>query len=445
MILLIQYTLIFASVLMLVALGGCISEHSGIINLGLEGIMVMGALGGSLMLKYLSPDTPAFVTILLTVLAAMLVGLIFSALLAVACVNCKADQTIIGTALNLLATAAAVVIVKAVNTAENPDNVSATVQYIGTKKAFIVNLGGFEFNWFMLLAVIALVIVSIMLYRTRFGLRLQACGEHPQAADSVGINVYKMRWAGVLISGVLGGLGGIVYITAGDSEWKFEYGVAGFGFLALAVMIFTHPPFATEAGSAPHLAEAMGTMVIIMIVMNIVVNTFGAALIRSRGSTVKEVLSFMVKMPALYAAILAILVRSAGIHLEHTFLWPVLTHFNGAFIVLVTVTIGLQLHRSKLRKPDRFILATSFNKLILCPAIAWGVLTLFGGAFSPIASQVFFICAAVPSSMALIIYGVEYGEDAGLVTQSVLFSTVAGALTLTCMIYLARVLFPLAG
>jgi ABC-type uncharacterized transport system permease subunit len=238
MILLIQYTLIFASVLMLVALGGCISEHSGIINLGLEGIMVMGALGGSLMLKYLSPDTPAFVTILLTVLAAMLVGLIFSALLAVACVNCKADQTIIGTALNLLATAAAVVIVKAVNTAENPDNVSATVQYIGTKKAFIVNLGGFEFNWFMLLAVIALVIVSIMLYRTRFGLRLQACGEHPQAADSVGINVYKMRWAGVLISGVLGGLGGIVYITAGVSEWKFEYGVAGFGFLALAVMIF---------------------------------------------------------------------------------------------------------------------------------------------------------------------------------------------------------------
>ena len=65
-----------------------------------------------------------------------------------------------------------------------------------------------------------------------------ACGEHPQAADSVGINVYKMRWAGVLISGMLGGLGGIVFITAGVSEWRFEYGVAGFGFLSLAVMIF---------------------------------------------------------------------------------------------------------------------------------------------------------------------------------------------------------------
>ena len=79
---------------------------------------------------------------------------------------------------------------------------------------------------------------SLILYKTRFGLRLIACGENPQAADSVGINVYKMRWAGVLISGLLGGLGGIVYITAGVSEWKFEVGVAGFGFLSLAVMIF---------------------------------------------------------------------------------------------------------------------------------------------------------------------------------------------------------------
>ena len=74
--------------------------------------------------------------------------------------------------------------------------------------------------------------------KTKFGAHLRACGEHPQAADSVGINVYKMRWAGVLISGALGGLGGICYITTGVSEWKFEYGVAGFGFLALAVMIF---------------------------------------------------------------------------------------------------------------------------------------------------------------------------------------------------------------
>ena len=238
MILLIQYTLIFASVLILVALGGCISEHSGVINLGLEGIMVVGALGGALMMKYLPAGAGAFETIILTVIMAILAGVVYSSLLAVACINFKADQTIVGTALNMLGVAAATVIVKAINTAENPDNVSSEISYIAQKKAFLVNIGGFEFNWFMLIAVIALIAVAVMLYKTRFGLRLMACGEHPQAAGSVGINVFKMRWAGVLISGGLGGLGGVCYIMAGVSEWRFENGVAGVGFLALAVMIF---------------------------------------------------------------------------------------------------------------------------------------------------------------------------------------------------------------
>ena len=238
MLLLVQYTLTFASVLILVALGGCIAEHSGVINLGLEGIMVMGAMGGALMMRYMPADVPNIVMILGVLVASALVGVVYSALLAVACINFKADQTIVGTALNMLGVAAATVIVKAINTSANPDDVSSVVQYAVPKKAFLVDLGGFEFSWFMLVTLIALILVWMMLYKTRFGLRLMACGEHPQAADSVGINVYKMRWAGVLISGALGGLGGIVFITAGVSEWRFEYGVAGFGFLSLAVMIF---------------------------------------------------------------------------------------------------------------------------------------------------------------------------------------------------------------
>ena len=238
MLLLVQYTLIFASVLCLVALGGCFSEHSGVINLGLEGIMVMGALGGAVTMFLLPAGTSKVVIVLATTLAAILIGMIYSCLLAVASINFKADQTLIGTAMNLLATAGATVFVRAMNTSINPDNVSSTIQYINEKQAFLKYLGGFEFNWFMLMAVILLAVSYFVLYKTKFGLRLQACGENPQAADSVGINVYKMRWAGVLISGFLGGLGGIVYITAGVSEWKFEMGVAGFGFLALAVMIF---------------------------------------------------------------------------------------------------------------------------------------------------------------------------------------------------------------
>lgn len=238
MVLLLQYTLLFSSVLILVALGGCFSEHSGVINLGLEGIMVMGALGGALTLKAISPTLPAIVIVLTVLLTSTLCGVLYSVLLAFACINFKADQTLVGTALNMLAAAAATVIVKTINIAENPDNVSSTVQYVASKKALVVNIGSFQFNWFMLVALIALIAAYVILYKTRFGLRLMACGEHPQAADSVGINVYTMRWAGVLISGMLAGIGGIVYITAGVSEWKFENGVAGFGFLALAVMIF---------------------------------------------------------------------------------------------------------------------------------------------------------------------------------------------------------------
>ena len=199
MLLLIQYTLIFSSVLTLVALGGCISEHSGVINLGLEGIMVIGALGGALVMSNLAA-LPGPLLVILSILAAIAFGMLYSCLLGVACINFKADQTLVGTAMNLLGTAGATVFVKAMNT--------------------------------------AVVVVYILLYKTKFGLRLMACGEHPQAADSVGINVYRMRWSGVLLSGLLGGMGGLCYILAGVSLWKFENGVAGFGFLALAVMIF---------------------------------------------------------------------------------------------------------------------------------------------------------------------------------------------------------------
>lgn len=237
--LLLQYTLLFSSVLLLVALGGMFSERSGVINIGLEGVMVIGALGGALVMKFLPLTVGAPVMILAVIAGSMLFGMVYSLFLAVAAINFRADQTITGTAMNMMATAAATVIVKAMNTASSGgSNVSSEIYYTEAKDMLLVRLGSFEFNWFVLVAVIALAVSYITLYKTRFGLRLMACGEHPQAADSVGINVHKMRYAGVLISGLLGGLGGIVFITAGVSVWKFEMGVAGFGFLALAVMIF---------------------------------------------------------------------------------------------------------------------------------------------------------------------------------------------------------------
>ena len=239
MTLLIQYTIIFASVLLLVALGGCFSERSGVINIGLEGIMVIGALGGALVMKFLPVSVGAPVMVLTVILASAAAGLLYSLLLAVASITFRADQTITGTAMNLLATAAATVAVKAMNASMSGGNdVSSDISYIEPKKLFILNIGKFEFNWFMLVAVIALIVSFAVLYKTRFGLRLRACGEHPQAADSVGINVYKMRYAGVVISGALGAIGGMAYIVPPVQTWNFEVGVAGAGFLALAVMIF---------------------------------------------------------------------------------------------------------------------------------------------------------------------------------------------------------------
>ncbi len=235
--LLLQYTLIFAAVLILVALGGMFSERSGVINLGLEGIMVFGAMAGAMVMVLAPADMPKIVLIILVLVASALAGMLSSLLIAVACINFKADQTLVGTAVNMLATAAATVIIKAFNTARSGGNdFSAKLDYVAGHNAF--RIGNSEYTWFIPIAAVLLVIAIVVFYKTKFALRLRSCGEHPQASASVGINVYKMRYAGVLISGFLGGLGGIIYIAAANSTWHFDAGVAGAGFLALAVMIF---------------------------------------------------------------------------------------------------------------------------------------------------------------------------------------------------------------
>ena len=231
MLLLVKYTLLYGIVLMLVALGGMFSEHSGIINIALEGIMVIGGLGGVLTVAMLQGTVPAWLLVVLSILVAALAGMVYALLLAFASINLKADQTIGGTALNMLATALAVILAKNYN-----GSTSSKVSY--TNGAFLFKIGDLELSIFIPLGIVLLVISYIVMYKTRFGLRLRACGEHPQAVDSVGINVYKMRYAGVLISGLLGGIGGMAYIIPSVQTWSFEVGVAGTGFLALAVMIF---------------------------------------------------------------------------------------------------------------------------------------------------------------------------------------------------------------
>ena len=179
----------------------------------------------------------------LAVLVAAGTGAAFALLLAFASVNLKADQTIGGTALNMFAPAFAIVLTWAIQGQGQTTILIPTWSRI-TQETFGIAVKTNFFQAFLfksfyqttIWAVFLFIIAAVLLYKTRFGLRLRACGEHPQAADSVGINVYRMRYAGVFISGILGGIGGLAYTLAAGSA--FQSTVAGYGFLALAVMIF---------------------------------------------------------------------------------------------------------------------------------------------------------------------------------------------------------------
>ena len=238
MFLLIKFTLLYAVVLMLVALGGMFSERSGVINIALEGIMVIGGLAGVFVLSLLGDKMPAPLLVAVSILVSALAGIIYSLLLGFSAMTLKADQTIGGTALNMLATAIAIVIVKAFNNSAATGNGAASAKLTYSNAAFIYKIGPFTINIFLIIGILLLICSYVFLFRTKWGLRLRSCGEHPQAADSVGINVYQWRYIGVAISGALGGIGGFAYIVPSVTTWNFEVGVAGAGFLALAVMIF---------------------------------------------------------------------------------------------------------------------------------------------------------------------------------------------------------------
>ena len=257
----VQQTLLFAVPLMIVALAGVFSERSGIINLALEGIMIFGAFVGVLFVRSMQ-SFPVFTSALragnwltlqgleiMAMLAAAALGAIFSLLLSFASINLKADQTIGGTALNLMAPALVLFLVRILanqNTLQMATGDAASWFMIkkstfGIPKSTDLGFLGETFLNKVYLAtylcIILFVVLSVILYKTRFGLRLRACGENPQAADSLGINVYKMRYAGTTISGALAGMGGFVYsLTTANCTANGD--VAGFGFLALAVMIF---------------------------------------------------------------------------------------------------------------------------------------------------------------------------------------------------------------
>ncbi len=240
---LIQNMLPVAIPLLLVALGGMFSERSGVINIALEGIMLFGAFFGALFVLFVQDSSMGPQTILLLgMLVAAVAGWVYSLFLSFAAVTMKANQTITGTSLNMLIPAAVLLFSKmffnsdGVNT--NESFYIKEVPVLG--KIPVIGQLFFQRTYITVyIGLVLLIIATIIFYKTKFGLRLRACGEHPQAADSVGINVYFMRYAGVSLSGIFGGIGGFFYsVGITDGNVSGHTGVAGFGFLALAVMIF---------------------------------------------------------------------------------------------------------------------------------------------------------------------------------------------------------------
>ncbi len=270
---LIRQTLIYAVPLMIVALAGIYAERSGIINLALEGIMIFGAFIGVLFVRLVqqwgwfdvAKEMDNWIAmqgfLLLTMAASALLGAIFSLLLAFAAINLRADQTIGGTALNLMAPALVLFLVRIIanqNTLQMATGDAASwfmikkTHFGFDKNADLGFLGDLLIHRVYLttyVCILLFVVLSIILYKTKFGLRLRSCGENPQAADSLGINVLGIRYAGVTISGALAGMGGFVYaLTTANCSANGD--VAGFGFLALAVMIFGNWKPLNVAGAA---------------------------------------------------------------------------------------------------------------------------------------------------------------------------------------------------
>lgn len=242
MIFLIQKTLVYAIPLLIVALAGVFAERSGVINIALDGMMIFGSFVGAIFVSAMQRanllDGHPQIMYILAMLVSAAAGAIFSLLLSFSAINLKADQTIGGTALNMLAPALCNTFALALFMQEKIEMPKSTnYAFVNSDLNGFLRIFADKAYISTYIAIVIFILLSLWLYKTKTGLRMRACGEHPQAAASVGVNVYKMRYLGTTISGALAGLGGYIYIAT-VSGGTAEASVAGMGFLALAIMIF---------------------------------------------------------------------------------------------------------------------------------------------------------------------------------------------------------------
>ncbi|MBN1242000.1 MAG: ABC transporter permease [Spirochaetales bacterium] len=230
----------FAAPLVIAALGGLFSERSGVVNIALEGIMMVGGFAAAALTVVLEPGAPGWAP-WIGVLAGIAAGMLFSLIHAFASINLKADQVVSGTALNILAGGLTVYLAQIFFHQQRTRSFSSGFRKISVKYLEDIPIIGrmfFDQAYPTFYVAIALVVLTwFVVYKTPFGLRLRACGEHPQAAASMGINVYRMRYIGVILSGALAGLAGGVMVLTQDIQYTV-ISIHGYGFIALASLIF---------------------------------------------------------------------------------------------------------------------------------------------------------------------------------------------------------------
>lgn len=232
------YAIAYTIPMLMTSLGGLYSERSGVTNLGLEGLMLVGYFASAITIK-MSEATLGINALPVGLLVGVAAGAIFSLLHAFASINLKADQVISGTAINMLAAALTVYLARTISGSGNVRIMMGIVRENIPFLSKIPIIGPLFFSqsyWTTWVCLVIWGLSWILLYKTSFGLRLRACGEHPSAVASAGINVHKMRYFGVAMSGALAGLGGSVILITYSGE--FNGTVAGLGFLSIAALIF---------------------------------------------------------------------------------------------------------------------------------------------------------------------------------------------------------------
>ncbi|MBQ9631257.1 MAG: ABC transporter permease [Treponema sp.] len=233
------YVIAYTIPMLVTSLGGLYSERSGVTNLGLEGLMLSGYFASAIFIKLFESIMPHTLCIFLGLISGMICGIMFASLHAFASINLKADQTISGTAINMLAAAITVYIARLVTGSGNIPIMMGIIRDDIPILSKIPIIGALLFSrsyWSTWLALAIWGFSFWLLYSTSFGLRLRACGEHPSAVASAGVNVRAMRYFGVLASGALSGLGGAIMLVTYSGE--FNGNVAGLGFLSIAALIF---------------------------------------------------------------------------------------------------------------------------------------------------------------------------------------------------------------